>query len=93
MEIIYKNYTYQLFSNKAYQQNKITYKCKYKRQIKNKNENELYICGATITAIRNQENKAGLSFYLKKTHKEACINQYNTLQNINKKKPKNNGRS
>ena len=71
---MYNKYTYKLFSYKGYKQNKITYKCKYKRQKKNLKQNEKYFCDSTITAIRNSDNNIGFLFYLKKILVKGVLN-------------------
>ena len=63
---MYHNYSFQLYSYNGFLQNKFTFKCKYKRQTKNKNQDEKNFCNSTITAKRNHEYDTDFKFHFKK---------------------------
>ena len=84
-EIIYNNITYKLNSKNYINQNKIIYKCFYKRQIKTKDISEKYFCNSMITAIRNENDLSKYKFYLKQSHSEDCINQHKINEGLTSK--------
>ena len=78
-EIEYNNFRYKLNSRNPLTQNKITYKCIYQRQIKNKDENQTLFCDGTIVALKDETDNTKYNFFLKAEHSDSCIRQFREL--------------
>jgi len=62
-EIEYKNFRYKLNSRNPLTQNKITYKCIYQRQIKNKDDKQSLFCDGTIVALKDENDNSNYNFF------------------------------
>ena len=78
-EIEYNNFRYKLNSRNPLTQNKITYKCIYQRQIKNKDENQSLFRDGTIVALKDETDNSNYKFFLKKKQSDLCIRQFREL--------------
>jgi len=77
-EIEYNNFRYKLNSRNPLTQNKITYKCIYQRQIKNKDENQSLFCDGTIVALKDETDNSKYKFF-KDEHSDSCIRPFREL--------------
>jgi len=62
-QIEYNNFRYKLNSRNPLTLNKITYKCIYQRQIKNKDENQSLFCYGTIVVLKDKTDNSNYIFF------------------------------